>query len=77
MPLQVEHNKMDQYGSCFDTDLFDPHGLPEEDGTKRLFAECDRDSERKKAARAAMGTDQLRAGVSVEWSHTKCAESVY
>eukprot|EP00955_Chlamydomonas_euryale_P019962 213003-Chlamydomonas_euryale.AAC.1 len=63
IPVQVEHNSMDQYGSCFDIHVFDPHGLPKEDSLQRLHAQWDREGDRKKAARAAMPAEQLRAGV--------------
>jgi len=27
----VDHDNIDQYGSCYPKDIFDPHGLPKED----------------------------------------------
>ncbi|KAG1658025.1 hypothetical protein FOA52_010268 [Chlamydomonas sp. UWO 241] len=64
----VEHNAIDQYGSAFDEGLFDPHGMPGDDALPRVLQQWERDVERKKAARGAMGAEQLRAGAGVEFA---------
>ncbi|KAL4428668.1 hypothetical protein ABPG77_009774 [Micractinium sp. CCAP 211/92] len=49
----VEHLEIDQYGTSFAPDVFDPKSLPKEDFLDALQREWAAEEERRKAARAA------------------------
>lgn len=60
----VEHLEIDEYGSSFPAEVFDPHGLPEEDYIDELQKQWNAEEERRKAVRQQTGRIEFTKSAS-------------
>jgi hypothetical protein len=55
----IERWEIDEHGSCFDPQVFDPKSLPDADTLTALESEWEREKDRRKKTREAAGGGQI------------------
>jgi len=62
MNMMIEYNQLDEYGSCYPKDLWDPKGIPPEDFAKALEKELIETQKRRQQEQRAKGKIDFASG---------------